>query len=81
MSQLEDLAERDSVRAIIVRYAANFPASEITELASRLLHSERTRNAWERILGDVVACAVYNGVDLAKAEQLAVRPPDSVEPP
>jgi hypothetical protein len=71
--QAEDPSERDAVREIVARYAANFPASEITELAARLLKSEQTRSTWDRLLGEVVACAIYNDVGLAEAERLAVR--------
>jgi hypothetical protein len=71
--QRHDSEELEAVGELVARYASKFAPAELTELAVRLLQSAETRDAWDIHLGEVVACAVYNGVGLAEAESLALR--------
>ena len=63
-----------NVRELVARFAGQFPEAALVELAARLLHTEASRPRWDAVLGEVVACAVYNKISLEQAETLITKP-------
>jgi hypothetical protein len=66
-------SEQRTVRELVARFAPQFPDAALAELAARLLADKATRARWDALVGEVVACAVYNHVPLADAEAIVVR--------
>ena len=62
-----------AIRELVARFAAQFPEDALSGLAARLLRDEATRVRWDALVGEVVACAVYNGIPLEKAEEIVLR--------
>jgi hypothetical protein len=70
-----DPSSHRAVREFLARFATQFSETALLALAARLLRSESTRARWEVLVGEVVACAVYNKIPLEAAERLVL--PDS----
>jgi hypothetical protein len=73
MDLSSDPASQRVVRELVARFAAQFPETALSDLASRLLRSESTRARWDVLVGEVVACAVYNKIALEEAEGIVLR--------
>lgn len=61
------------VRELVARFATQFPETALSDLAARLLASDTTRARWDVLVGDVVACAIYNQIALEEAEGIVLR--------
>lgn len=75
MEEQRDFAGERDVRELVARFAAQFPDAALTELAGRLLRDQATRSRWDALVGEIVACAVYNKIPLTAAEDLVLRSP------
>jgi hypothetical protein len=73
MTDTPDPDDHQVVRELVARFATQFPETALTELAARLLRSEIWRAQWDVLLGEVVACAIYNRIPLEQAEKMIVK--------
>jgi hypothetical protein len=74
-----DPSAQRAVRELVARFAAQFSEAALADLAARLLRAEATRDRWEVLVGEVVACAVYNEITLSEAEGIVLRGPSQSE--
>lgn len=70
MSASSEPESSPGLRELVARFAGQFPEAALVELAGRLLRADPAGSRWAEVLGDVVACAVYNQISLEQAEQL-----------
>jgi hypothetical protein len=73
MDATSDPEEQRAVRELVAQFAAQFSEAALAGLALRLLRSDATRERWDILVGEIVACAVYNQIPLGEAEAIVLQ--------